>query len=238
MDLFGMVGLVWFGPGGEDKEVKVEVERGEIPRLVAIAGPNHVPLLLSFSFLIFSPLDSRLTVCPPNRHVKRVGTKKDEGADILIRRASWRRERGASDQQMEEKTKKKKKKRRRPKERRAAGRFAVGRACSSRASSLFSGQSFATLSAATREAAFHCERDVEKSGGGEETERKREDDVVVVVVVDKSMQKNEKFVQAKEEKNTIDQSKRATKQRKNSSFPSSASPRRLALSLVLRHPQA
>ena len=62
--------------------------------------------------------------------MKRVGTKKDEGADIVIRKASLRRKRGESEQLDG------RKERRRPKRRRAAGRFGLSllhlRACSSR----------------------------------------------------------------------------------------------------------
>ena len=47
VDLFGMVGLVWFGPGGEDKEVKVEVERGG--KSLALS-PSSVRIICRFCF--------------------------------------------------------------------------------------------------------------------------------------------------------------------------------------------
>jgi len=47
VDLFGMVGLVWFGPGGEDKEVKVEVERGGKS---LVLSPSSVRIICRFCF--------------------------------------------------------------------------------------------------------------------------------------------------------------------------------------------
>jgi hypothetical protein len=73
-----------FWSGGE-REGEDEVEVFFPPLLFALSpSSNQIPARTSLSL---SPPPS-LTVWPPNLHVKRVGTKNDEGADIVIRSAS------------------------------------------------------------------------------------------------------------------------------------------------------
>ena len=73
-----------FGVGGRGR-VRTRSRFFFPPLLFALSpSSNQIPARTSLSL---SPPPS-LTVWPPNLHVKRVGTKNDEGADIVIRSAS------------------------------------------------------------------------------------------------------------------------------------------------------